>query len=137
MVVAAPSPRKVLIANPNKKMQKDTFPSRIPMDTKIVIKEFVKPDSSFESEYDDVEHCWKTTVFPRKTPDSRDDVKYLDKWLGMQLAKCASSPKLTLPAKYQGKQVQLERSVLVALNQMIALDLGFSEIIRQVLTPGH
>lgn len=132
LLVSVPSPRKVIFANSSKKLQKNGIPSKIPMDTKIVVDQLVKPDNSYESEYSVVDNCWKTTVFPRKLPDSRDDVKYLETWLGIQLAKCSSSSKPTLPSRYGDKQVSLERSVLVALNQMIALDLGFSEIIRQV-----
>mgnify|MGYP003385202297 CR=1 FL=1 len=132
MATSVPSPRKIVIANPNKKLQKDVIPSKIPWDTRLVIDQFVKPDKSYESEYCDVDHCWKTTVFPRKTPESRDDVKYLDNWLGIQLSKCSSSADPSLPAKYEDKNVKLERSVLVSLNQLIALDMGFSEIVRQV-----
>ena len=129
------SPRKVLYVNPSEKQKpkQSLMPSRIPPEASIILNIPTRPDNSYESEFCEVDNCWKTIVFPRKFPDSRDDVKYLDKWLAAQLSKCAKAATLTLPGNYCGGSGEdMERSVVVALNQLTALDLGFSEMIRQV-----
>ena len=125
------SPRKILYANSTFKLKQQEFPSRIPNDTKIVVSSPVKPPNLQDAVFDVNESCWKITVFPRKFPDSREDVKYLDEWLTTQLKSCNSSMKL--PDIYDHGDDAIDAAAITALNQIVVLDLGFSEIVRQVL----
>lgn len=130
--LASGSPRKVIYSNPAAETLKlgTQYPSRIPPDTAIVIKSPVQPDvHMYETEYDDKNSCYNVTVFPRKVPDSREDVKYLDKWLTTQLTKATNNSNI--PKDYENG-VYVDPTVVVALNQIKVLDCGFSEMIRQV-----
>ena len=126
------SPRKILYANSTAKLKQQEFPSKIPTETKIVISSPVKPPNLQDAVFDTAESCWKITVFPRKFPDSREDVKYLDEWLTTQLRNCLSMT--TMPAIYDHGDDSVDTAAVTALNQIVILDLGFSEIVRQVLS---
>ena len=126
------SPRKVIYSNPASETLKPgtQYPSKIPLDTAIIVKSPIKPDNHlYETDYNDKDSCYNVTVFPRKIPDSREDVKYLDQWLSIQLSKATDNDKV--PKDYENG-VYVEHTVVVALNQIKVLDCGFSEMIRQV-----
>ena len=98
--------------------------SRIPDEMRVV-----KPSLTRTADEDGFlnpeTNIWNTVILPKKYPDSRDDVFILDNWIDNYL----QNPRL-LRAAVKGSDV--ESASQIARQQLLVLDLGQSEVVRQV-----
>lgn len=122
------SPRKSIVyADPTHKKFLVTIPSKIPDDMRVISTSPIKPDRTYESEFDATKKQWNIVMFPRKYPDSREDVIFLENWLTARLADAANFQHSSVSKEVN----EGEESIVKSIKQIDILNFGFSEVIRQ------
>mmetsp|Transcript_2683 Transcript_2683/g.4032 ORF Transcript_2683/g.4032 Transcript_2683/m.4032 type:complete len:1083 (-) Transcript_2683:88-3336(-) len=108
-----------------RKLQSAHIPTRIDKNNSIS-ECSPRPLRNTASVFDEDTHTWKSMVLPRHHPDRREDVKYLDAWITDRLASVATS----CPSHEESSWVS--ENAKIAEEQLKIMDVGFSELIRQV-----
>jgi len=112
------------ISNQNNSL---VIPPKIPPNLKIIHKVPIRPlDENLEAWFDEEAKEWSVVKFPKRFPDSKEDVQLLDEWMTTRLSKVASVKKSLQ------NQEQPEITAHIAQQQLKIMDLGFSELIRQI-----
>jgi hypothetical protein len=81
---------------------------------------------------------WNSTIFPKQNPNQRDDVLVLDNWITDRFFLCnlfiidLSGRLVGLSQMRERDDSWSESSAQLAKEQLKILDLGFSELCRQV-----
>ena len=100
---------------------------RIPDDMRVIERTPVMPlDRSLEKWFNDETKDWSVVIFPKKVPDSRDDIRILDEWMTSRLCKVARGHLRSS----QDSDESPETNANIAQQQLKIMDLGFSELIR-------